>query len=207
MVRTFIIIVMLSTLAFSGYFLYFGTDDGIKLGYQEDWYSMWGGVPYSGFKLEKSWEIFDASFELSSRLFEKNTPGTSELSFGFLTHAMRFELFGGFSTEEATTVGDSELVGGVFIGGEAELGNNPSLILKLSSTIYGLYRKNLRYYFGFAPFGDLNMFPLMISLGVKYKYSNSTIYIMYSFRTGTAPGIPTPVFDIGGVMLRIKILR
>ena len=209
--RYFIFFLLISVVVFPSYFLEFGTDMGIEIGYEEGWYEIWGGVPYSGFRISKAFRVygydFGTIFSISSRLFEKNVPGSGTIGTFLEVFGIHLEIYGGFSTEEATIVGNSELVGGVFTGLDIKTLNNPELILGISSVVYGLYRKDGKYYFGFAPFGDYATFPTFMKLGIGYTLSNLRFEVLYTFSTGNAPGVPTPIFNIGGLVLRLRVER
>ena len=209
--RYTLILVLVSAVAFSAYFLEFGTESGIKIGYEGDWYEAWGGIPYTGFKVFRTFRVagygIGTNFSITSRLFEKNVPGSGKIGISVEAFGLSAELYGGFSTEEATIVGDSELVGGIFTGLDLKTTGNPRFIFGVSSVVYGLYRKEERYYFGFPPFGDFAMFPTFVKVGIGYTLSNLYMEVMYTFSTGNAPGVPTPVFNIGGLVLSLRVTR
>ena len=202
---------MIPLAVFPSYFLEFGTDTGIGIGYVGGWYEIWGGIPYSGFRISKGFRVYGydlgAGFSISSRLFEENVPGSGAIELTFKAFGIQLKLYGGFSTEEATIVGNSELVGGVFTGLDVKIESNPQFIFGISSVVYGLYRREGSYYFGFAPFGDYAMFPTFMKLGIGYTLSNLRFEVLYTFSTGNAPGVPTPVFNIGGLVLRLRVER
>ncbi len=196
---------LIPTVAFSGYFMGFGSDIGLSVGYSESWFSVWAGYPYSGFQVEQTWENFRFIGKLSSRVFESNLPGFGELDVETQIEKAEGGLYLGFSTEDATTVGDSEMVGAMFFGVKLKIGDDTYAFFKLSTTFLGLYRKSGRLYFGFAPVDELLMFPYSVTVGVGKATGNANLVVGYSFRSGVVAGVPTPVIDVGGLFLRFRV--
>ncbi len=200
-------ILLIPAVALPSMFLSFGTDSGVALGYDGEWYSVWGGYPFSGFEVSWRWWFIRSGFKISSRLFEENLPGTGDAWLGFEVSDFSADFLMGFTTGESTVVGDSELVGSVSLGFRASYGREVFLAFEYRSIVYGLYRKEKRYYFGFAPHGEYSIFPTEIILGIGYSGEGMDLLASYSFRSGSAIGIPTPIVDIGGLAFRIRVER
>ena len=197
-------ILIIPILTFAGYFMSFGTEYGVNIGYSEDWISAWVGYPYSGFEMKQSWKNFKFSEEISSRLFESNLPGFGKIETKTDINGVIGGMYFGFSTEEATTVGNAELVGSIFFGIDMRYGKDMYAFLDLSSTFFGLYRID-EYHFGFAPVGKLIMVPYSIALGIGKIMDNLTLEVGYRFRSGSVAGVPTPVIDVGGLFFSFKV--
>ena len=198
-------IALIPVLVFPGYFMSFGTEYGVSVGYSEDWISVWAGYPYSGFEMRQSWKNFSFSEEISSRIFESNLPGFGKLEAMAKIGRVLGGIYLGFSTEDATAVGDSEMVGGLSFGANLKFGDETFAFFDFSSTFFGLYRKSKRFYFGFAPVDELSLFPYSIAAGVGKKLENLTLVVGYRFRSGFVAGVPTAVIDVGGLFLRFKV--
>ncbi len=196
---------LIPALAFPGYFMSFGTEYGVSVGYSEDWLSIWAGYPYSGFEMRQRWKNFSLLEEISSRIFESNLPGFGKLEAKASMGEVVGGVYLGFSTTDATTVGDSEMVGGLSLGADLKFGNETFAFLDFSSTLFGLYRKSKRFYFGFAPVNELSLFPYSIAVGVGRVVENLTLVVGYRFRSGFVAGVPTAVIDVGGLFVRFKV--
>ena len=200
-----IFVLLVPVVIFSGYFMSFGTEYGVSVGYSEDWISAWVGYPYSGFEMRQSWERFSFSEQLSSRIFESNLPGFGKIETRTDISGVIGGIYLGFSTEDATTVGDSEMVGGLFFGADLRFGDDIYAFLDVSSTFFGLYRKSERFYFGFAPVNELSLFPYSIAVGIGKVMDNLTLVVGYRFRSGFVAGVPTPVIDVGGLFFNFRV--
>ena len=202
-----LVFLVVPAVALSSYFLSFGTDYGVALGYDDEWYSLWVGYPYSGFEMFLETGFFSGSLSMSSRLFEENLPGFGEMSVGFELYDFVFDFLFGFSTFDATEVGDSELVGSISLGMRISYVSDTEVSRDIRGTIFGLYRKSARYYFGYTPYGDIGMFPTSISIGLGRSLDGAKFQVIYTFRSGSVAGVPTPVFDVGGLAFRIRVSR
>ncbi len=199
------LILIIPVMIFSGYFMSFGTEYGLSVGYSEDLISAWIGYPYSGFEMRQSWERYHFFEQISSRLFESNLPGFGKIETRTDINGVIGGIYLGFSTEEATTINDVELVGSIFFGIDLKYGDDTYAFFDLSSTFFGLYRKDTKYHFGFAPVNELALFPYSIALGIGKVMDNLTLEIGYRFRSGFVVGVPTPVIDVGGLFFNFRV--
>ncbi len=196
---------LIPTLVFPGYFMSFGTEYGVSVGYSEDWMSIWAGYPYSGFEMRQYWKNFTLSEKISSRIFESNLPGFGRLEASVSIGKIIGGVYLGFSTMDATTVGNSEMVGGISLGADLKFGDDTFAFLDFSSTFFGLYRRSKRFYFGFAPVNELSLFPYSITVGVGRVVENLTLVVGYRFRSGFVAGVPTAVIDVGGLFVKFRV--